>query len=83
MTVTFPPARGDVGVLLAEWIRLGPGGPAGPRDRPDPRISTGQEISLGEIPFEYHDSRESRDLAGNPVIFSGGARFAAVGAAGW
>ena len=62
VTVTIAPARGDVGVLLAEWIRLD----QGPLPVPAIVATLGSLLvrrsAWGEIPFEYHDSRQSRDL---------------------
>lgn len=60
--VTIAHPWGDIEAPLPEWINTGPG--------PRPyigitaarRISTGDPIPLAEIPQEYHNSRESRNL---------------------
>jgi hypothetical protein len=60
VTVAHP--WGNVEVPLEAWIQAGPG--------PRPyvgivaarRSSTGREVSLAEIPLEYHNSPETRSL---------------------
>jgi hypothetical protein len=62
VVVTVAHPWGDVETSLDRWIRVGPG----PRPyvglRSARRLSTGAEIPLAEIPAEYHNTAESRDL---------------------
>lgn len=62
IAVTVAHPWGDIEAPLVEWIATGPG--------PRPytgiisahRISTGEQVPMSEIPQEYHNSPESRDM---------------------
>lgn len=60
VTVLHP--WGDVVTTLDTWIRIGPGPRPYVRINNPRRISTGESISMDEIPLEYHNSREARTL---------------------
>jgi hypothetical protein len=59
VTVAHP--HGDLDVALVDWIRLGPGPRALVRIV-SARRRTGEIVPLDDIPLEFHNSRESRDL---------------------
>jgi len=59
--VTIAHPAGDIEVPLDEWIRTGPG----PRRYIEvirARRTSGDPLSLDEIPQEFHNSPESRSL---------------------
>lgn len=60
VTVAHP--WGDIEAPLVEWIETGPGPRRYVGITKARRISTGDPVPLSEIPQEYHNSRESRDL---------------------
>ncbi|GIF07979.1 hypothetical protein [Actinoplanes siamensis] len=63
ITVTVAHPWGDLETPLTEWAANGPG-----RDRPfipivaATRRSTGERVSLDEIPAEYHNTRATRQM---------------------
>jgi hypothetical protein len=60
VTVAHP--WGDIETTLEEWIRRGPGLRPLVQIVAAKRRSTGEPISMDQIPLEYHNSRESRRL---------------------
>jgi len=60
VTVAHPWA--DIQAPLELWIQIGPSTRPLVRITAARRISTGEEVPLAEIPLEYHNSPESRDL---------------------
>ena len=60
VTVAHP--WGDVEAPLEQWIRTGPGPRPYVRIIAARRRSTGQVVPMVEIPLEYHNSPEARDL---------------------
>jgi len=68
VVVTVAHPWGNIEAPLPEWIKIGPG--------PRPyvgivaarRVSDGEPVPLSEIPQEYHNSPESRNLQRQGLI---------------
>jgi hypothetical protein len=60
--VTIAHPWGRIQAPLDEWIRRGPGPRPWVSIIAAQRKSTGEPVAMEEIPLEYHNSRESRNL---------------------